>query len=116
MAGYNALNLSFEADGAVSRGDVLYISGDNKVKATTGALGTVIGVAAVDAADGELVTVQADGIAKVVASGAIAAGAIVVSAASGRVATVASNTFDKVLGKALQEATTAGDVIEILLG
>ena len=114
MAGYNALNLSFEADGNISRGDVVYVSGDNKAKVTTGTLGTVIGVANGSPEEG-LVTVQVDGIAKVVASGAIAAGALVVSDEDGKVDTVASNTFDKVLGKALQAATADGDVIEILL-
>lgn len=74
----------------------------------------VFGVAAADAKSGETVTVytRAGGVQRLVASGAIAVGAKVSSAAAGKIQTVGSTTNP--IGLALQAATADGDVIDVL--
>lgn len=108
--------LTFTADAAITAGQVVYLSAARQVTPTAGASAAVIGVAATDAADGDKVAVLVGGVVKVTASAAIAVGALVVSAAAGKVATIASNTFDKLIGRALTAATDDGDVIEVRLG
>lgn len=114
MAGYNALNLGFTAGGAITAGNLVKISADNTVVQGTAAATSIVGVAYNDAASGGLVTVQADGVAKVVANGTIAAGALVIAGATGGVVTIGAGTFDQVVGTALTGGD-ATDVIEILL-
>lgn len=111
-----APGITFTADAAITAGQLLFVSANRQVTPTAGASAAVIGVAATDAADGDKVTVLVGGVVKVVASGAIAAGALVVSAAGGKVATIAANTFDKLVGRALTSAAADGDVIEVRLG
>jgi hypothetical protein len=108
--------ITFTADAAITAGQVLYVSAARQVTPTAGANAAVIGIAAHDAADGDKVLVLVGGVVKVVASAAISAGALVVSAAAGKVATIASNTFDKLIGRALTAASDDGDVIEVRLG
>lgn len=108
--------ITFTADAAITAGQVVFISANRQVTPTSGASSAVIGVAATDAADGEKVTVLVGGVVKVVAAGAISAGALVVSAAAGKVDTIAANTFDKLVGRALTSAAEDGDVIEVRLG
>jgi hypothetical protein len=62
---------------------------------------------------GQAAALMINGVSKVVAGGAIARGALVMSAADGR-AVVA--TGSKVLGRALEAAAAAGEVISVLLG
>lgn len=111
-----APGITFTADAPITAGQVVYVSADRQVTPTSGASAAVIGVAAHDAADGDKVLVLVGGVIKVVAAGEIAAGALVVSAAAGKVATIASNTFDKLVGRALTAAAEDGDVIEVRLG
>ena len=111
-----APGITFTADAAITAGQVLYVSAARQVTPTAGANAAVIGIAAHDAADGDKVLVLVGGVVKVVASAAISAGALVVSAAAGKVATIASNTFDKLIGRALTAASDDGDVIEVRLG
>ncbi|MFI8593737.1 capsid cement protein [Microbacterium sp. NPDC078428] len=108
--------ITFTADAAITSGQVLYVSAARQVTPTAGASAAVIGVAATDAADGDKLNVLVGGVVKVVASAAISAGGLVVSAADGKVAPIAANTFDKLVGRALTAAAADGDVIEIRLG
>ena len=63
------------------------------------------------------VAVAYQGVWKLEATGAIAFGALVVSAANGTVATVAANTFDKVIGRCVEPGGIAnGAKGKILLG
>ena len=78
------------ADGDLTAGQVVYISGSMKVKATTAATSAVLGVAMFDAKSGEPVAVECEGLFKLTAAGAITAGAQVAAAAGGKVATAAS--------------------------
>lgn len=108
--------ITFTADAAITAGQVVFVSAPRQVTPTAGASAAVIGVAATDAADGDNVTVLVGGVVKVVASAAIAAGALVVSAAAGKVATIGANTFDKLIGRALTASAADGDIIELRLG
>lgn len=98
------------ADGALTAGQVVYISGDMKVKATAAASAAVLGVAMFDAKDGEPVAVECEGLFKLTAAGAITAGALVESAAGGKVATV-GQTVTKTIGIALNDAAADGDPV-----
>ena len=98
------------ADGNLTAGQVVYISGDMKVKATTAASKAVLGVAMFDAKSGEPVAVECEGLFKLTASAAITAGSQVESAAGGKVA-AAGSSVTKVIGIALNAAAADGDTV-----
>lgn len=95
------------------------ITGGQIVTATGGVAGaestTFIGVAGHDVATGRPVTVFADGVQRLTASAAIAAGALVKCAADGKVAayTDGTDTAAELVGVALEAATADGDVIAV---
>ena len=97
------------ADGDLTAGQVMYISGSMKVKATTAATSAVLGVAMFDAKGGEPVAVECEGLFKLTAAGAITAGAPVAAAAGGKVATAASGANK--IGIALNTAAADGDPV-----
>lgn len=97
------------ADGDITAGQVVYISGSMKVKATTAATSAVLGVAMFDAKSGEPVAVECEGLFKLTAAGAITAGAQVAAAAGGKVATAASGANK--IGIALNTAAADGDPV-----
>jgi hypothetical protein len=102
---------------AVTKGQLLYISGDNTVAPTTAATSAWIGVAAFDAASGADVTVYTEGVLPMTASGSITAGDLVVAAAAGAVATSGAITTAnsvQIVGKALAGATN-GNPVNVLL-
>lgn len=109
------LDVAFVADGAISAGIVVKLSSpssDNNARVAVAAASsdTPLGVALVDAADGEVVRVQMLGLAYVVANGAFSAGDnLAVAAASGKVDTAGSG--DLLVGVALEEATAQNDKI-----
>ena len=103
----NLVNKKLVAGADLQKGQVVYVSGDLAVSPTTGASAAVIGVAMFDAKAGEPVAVECEGLMRLTASGTIAAGSKVVSAAGGKVATGTENT----IGVALSSATADGDVI-----
>lgn len=99
----------------VTGGQVVVISGNDTVAPSSAASSAWLGVAGHDAASGAQVVVYTEGVHEVAASGAIAAGARVISAASGAVATIGSETdYSRVLGKALRAA--ADNKVLIKLG
>lgn len=104
----NLVEQKLVADGDLTAGQVVYISGDMKVKATTAATSAVLGVAMFDAKNGEPVAVECEGLFKLTAAGAISAGALVESAAGGKVA--AADGANKV-GIALNAAAADGDPV-----
>lgn len=106
----NLVEQKLVADGDLTAGQVVYISGDMKVKATAAASKAVLGVAMFDAKSGEPVAVECEGLFKLTASAAITAGSQVESAAGGKVATV-GNTVTKVIGIALNAAAADGDPV-----
>lgn len=90
------------------------VTGNPTVVASSGATDETIGVALTTQAAGEVVAVQSYGIARCVASAAIATGAKVMFATGAKVAT-ASGATSKLVGVALEDAATDGDVIPVLL-
>jgi hypothetical protein len=85
---------------------------------TTGASYCIVGVPLFDAATGKSVTVARGGEHKLVASGAITAGARVKSAAGGKVAAWIPGTDNPALafGIALGTTTTDGDLVDVAWG
>ncbi|WP_418344934.1 capsid cement protein [Rhodococcus pyridinivorans] len=91
---------------AVTGGQLVAVSGNDTVAATTVATGAWLGVAAFDAPVGEKVTVLCEGVHELAASGAIAAGARVIPAAAGAVADLGAGTdYSQVVGIALAAAS-----------
>lgn len=91
---------------AVTGGQVVIVSGNDTVAASSTASAAWLGVAAHDAASGEAVTVLSGGVHELAASGAIAAGARVVTAAAGAVADIAAGTdYSQIVGVALAAAS-----------
>lgn len=95
-------------------GRLVSVSGSKTVANSGADVATVIGVAGFDALSGEKVTVwpRSGGIHRLVANGAITAGAKVISATGGKVATIGAGT--NAIGIALQTAVNDLDVIDVL--
>ena len=106
--------VTFTASAAVTGGRLVVATGDRTVGPAGADSAAVIGVAAFDAASGESVTVftRAGGIQRLTASAAIAAGAQVISAANGKIATVGAGANP--IGIALVAAAADNDVIDVL--
>lgn len=104
-------NRTFTAGAAITGGQVVYVSGARTVTPTAGANAAWIGVALHDAASGDKVTVGGPAVYQLAASGAIAAGALVVSAAAGAVATIGAGTFDQVVG--ITESAAASNLVRV---
>lgn len=104
--GLNLIQKKLIAGADIEKGQVVYVSADMTVSPTTGASAAVLGVAMQDCKAGDPIAVECEGLMKLTAAGAIAAGARVASAAGGKVATGTENT----IGIALNNATTDGDV------
>lgn len=103
---------TYTAGAAITAGQVVYLSAANTVSPTAGANAAWVGVAAFDAASGAQVTVYREGTHTVAASGAIAAGALVCSAAAGAVSDFGSGTaFSQVIGVA--ETAAANSLVTI---
>lgn len=90
-----------KAGADVKKGQVVEITGDAIVSPTSASSAKVLGVAMFDAKAGEEVSVETEGLFKIVAGGTIAAGAKVTSGADGKVATGTENT----IGIAITSAT-----------
>lgn len=106
--------VTFKASAAVIGGRLVAITGDRTVGPAGADSAAVVGVAGFDAAIGEDVTVftRAGGVQSLTASGAIAAGAKVSSAAAGKIQTIGSTTNP--IGLALAAAAADNDVIDVL--
>lgn len=81
---------TYTATTAITAGQAVEITGDDSVGATTAATAKFAGVAQYDAAIGELVTVISNGVQRLKASGAIAAGQRVSTGAAGVVVVVST--------------------------
>jgi hypothetical protein len=112
--------ITSQASAAITGGRLVAVSGSGTV-ATAGAdSALVVGVAAFDvAASGDKVTLYNGGVQKLVASGAITAGAGVVSDTGGKVKSATTATAaaaGTLLGRALTTVTTDLDIVEVLMG
>lgn len=108
---------------AVTGGRVLAVSGAGTVAHAGAASAAVVGVAGFDAASGAKVTIFRGGVQRLVASAAITAGDQVITAAAGKVASLAAasgntagdiNAARQVIGVALTTASADGDVIDVV--
>lgn len=109
---------TFEVSTTTTGGQVVMVDGSTgKIKPTTGVVNNVLGVALNDAVPAGSGSQTAFGTApkttsvaygpatvKCTASGAIAFGALVTSAASGQVATIGAGTFDQAIGRCVEPA------------
>lgn len=84
--------VTFTASADVVGGRLVEITGDRTVAHAAAGSAKVAGVAAFNAAEGELVTVYSGGVQRPVASGAITAGDSVEAAADGMVVTATTGT------------------------
>ncbi|WP_420179680.1 capsid cement protein [Paenarthrobacter sp. TA1.8] len=84
--------VTFTASADVTGGQLVVVTGNRTVGPAGANTVAWVGTAAFDAKAGDKVTVLKGGVQKIVASGAIAAGALVVAAAAGKVSALAAVT------------------------
>lgn len=106
--------ISAAATGAITGGRLVETTGNMSVATAPATSAKVLGVAGRDAVSGGPVPVYTDGIHDLVATGAIAAGDIVASAAGGTVAPIGAGVFGTKVGRAL-EAIANGASGRVLL-
>ena len=106
--------VTFTASADITGGRLVEVSGNRTVAHAGADSAKVVGVAGFDAKAGERVTVftRAGGVHALTASGAIAAGANVSPAASGKAQT--EGATENTIGLALEAATADNDVIDVL--
>ncbi|MCG7596351.1 DUF2190 family protein [Mycobacterium sp. PSTR-4-N] len=100
----------------VTGGQVVYVSGNDTVAPTSAATSAWLGVAGHDAASGKQVVVYTEGVHLLNASGAIAAGALVIPAANGAVAdqsTPSAANDVQVVGTALSAAANSKVLVKL---
>ncbi|NKR90557.1 DUF2190 family protein [Rhodococcus hoagii] len=103
-----------QASASITGGQLVAVTGNGTVAATSAATAAWLGVAAFDAASGDKVTIHAVGEHELAASGAIAAGANVIPAANGAVATIGAGTdYSQVVGVAVSAAS--GGKVRVVL-
>jgi len=101
------------ASAAITGGQVVVVSGSGTVAPSAAADAKWVGVAGHDAESGDSVTIFKGGVQRPLASAAITAGDIVVTAAAGRVVTNASPGAGQQVGIALTTQASAGQPVEI---
>jgi hypothetical protein len=106
--------VTFAATADVIGGRLVAVTGNRTVGPAGADVAVVVGVAGFDALAGENVTVytRPTGVQQLVASGAIVAGAKVISAAAGKIATAGAGVNP--IGIALEAAAADLDVIDVL--
>lgn len=103
------------ASAAITGGQLVRVSGPGTVAPTSAASADWLGVAANDCASGDQVSIYLEGVQRLVASGAITAGATVEGAAAGAVAAHTNGTNDiNVVGLALTTVAN-GAIVEVSL-
>lgn len=107
-------SITRQASASITGGQLVAVSGSGTVAPTSGVSATWLGVAAFDANSGDNVTVYSDGVQRLIASGAVTAGDIVVGAAAGAVATNATPAAGQQVGIALTTAAS-GALVEVKL-
>lgn len=112
--------ITSQASAAITGGRAVAISGSGTVATAAADSTAFVGIAAFDvAASGDKVTIFTGGVQKCVASGAITAGAGVVTDTGGKVksATIATAAAAATLiGRALTTTAADGDICDVLIG
>lgn len=99
--------ITLKASATITAGQLVEVTGVGTVGPAGADSVKWVGVAAIDAATNDNVTIYAGGVQEIVASGTVTAGEAVEAAAAGEVATAASTTFATYVGIALSTATDA---------
>ena len=102
--------LTLKASAAVTGGQLLAVSGSGTVAPAGAGATNWIGVAGFDGATNDNVTVFSSGVQALVASGAVAAGDLLVAGAAGTVATGATPAAGAFVGVALTSAANGAKV------
>lgn len=104
-------DFTLQASATITGGQLLAISGSETVAPTGSGTAIGLGVAARDAASGDKVLVRCGGVQRIVASGAVTAGDLLIPAAAGKVSTQAPGTASNyVVGRALNTVADGGTV------
>lgn len=105
---------TLSASAAVTGGRLVVVTGDRTVGPAGADAANAIGVAGFDGAIGDAVTIYPlpGTVHKLIASAAIAAGARIITAAGGKVATIGGGT--NAIAVALVAAAADGDVVEAI--
>lgn len=104
-------DVTLQATAAVAAGQLVVVgTGDETCTPSTAASAAWLGVAAFAAASGDDVTVRSGGVQRLVGSGSITRGAIVVAAAAGKVAANATPGDGQQVGIALN-STADGETV-----
>jgi len=101
----------FKCESGVTKGQIVIFDTNTvaelpSVSTAGAAAANCLGMALKTGAAGEVIPIMTRGIGKVTASGGITGGVHIVSGASGVVVTVGANTFEKVIGRAIQTFLT----------
>lgn len=95
------------ASATVTGGQILAVSGSGTLAPATANSAAVVGIAIADAASAAAVRVFCpSGVWTGTSSGSITAGDKLVAGAAGTLATIAANTFEKIVGTSLDTVTT----------
>jgi hypothetical protein len=109
--GFEHLFSGCTASATITADQLLEVSGSGTLGPAGAASVAVVGIALAGAASAAPVSALFFGpVITVVNSGGVTAGAKVVAAAAGQVATIGANTFEKIIGTALDTATTGNTV------
>jgi hypothetical protein len=99
------------AGGTITGGQLVYVSGANTVQATSAATGAWAGIATQDATSGNKVGVISGNEQELTAAATIAAGDVLIPAASGQVTPIgAGTTYSQVVGVALTGGASGAKV------
>lgn len=103
--------ITLTASTKIVAGQLLEVTGAGTVGVAGADSAKVVGVAGVDTASGERLTVYRGGVQRLVAAGAITAGAAVYAAAAGKIQATGTNK----VGLALTSAGKQGDIVDIAI-
>lgn len=103
--------ITLTASAKIGAGQLLEVTGAGTVGVAGADSAKIAGVAGVDAASGERLTVYRGGVQRLVAAGAITAGAAVYAAAAGKIQSTGTNK----IGLALTSAGKQGDIVDIAI-
>lgn len=107
-------DLTMTAGAAITSGRLVALSAANTAQETSGATDKWLGVATTDAASGAKVGVTSGGVQEIAVNAAVAAGDVLIPAASGRVAPIGAGTnYAQVVGVALTAQGTAGQTCRV---
>lgn len=111
---------TLQASAAITGGRCVAVSGSGTVATAAADSALFVGVAAFDvAASGDKVTIYSGGVQRLTASGAITAGAGVVTDTGGKcksATTATAAAAGTLIGRALNTVTTDGDIVDVLIG